>query len=454
MSDQNMKQIDALVAFLKAPSKDIPVIYSKGEKFAIMVPLFLLDIALALFSGAIISIIVKEFGLLEGHKMTAFMNDRPAWFIIFYGVMLAPVIEEFFFRLHLRINEKYLQLNVILMITGLIYILASIINVRILQICLIALEVLLLAIYLIKKEQINTYLLTIWERKYFSVFYISSSIFALLHISNYDPKAITYLLIPILVLPQFVLGVLCGFLRLRLGFIWGIIFHSGHNLLFLSPLIVSTLLIYISSNTVKITEHNSLNNVNTIKVSNDTVEFNRATLIDIISNLKKINKDKTVFEDSLLAAKILSVEFHRKTIPTNKYQSSSTTIVINELEKKYKLKLEPIPAYKEVYQIEIFDSSRLNLVNRRINDTVITRNIPYLENEDITLHNVDFKFLAKAMDRFYSKQVVDSSNNNKKYTILIPRTGFNKLNKYFEDQYGFRFKRISTEVTGYKISSK
>jgi hypothetical protein len=208
------------------------------------------------------------------------------------------------------------------------------------------------------------------------------------------------------------------------------------------------------SKSVEITEHESLNFVNTWKMSMDTVEIDRASIREIVPKLINTEKEKIEFEDSLIADKIISLKYSRKPISSERKAISSNATILNVLLRKYKLRLIRLPVDAEAYKIEITDSMRLAYKTKNIQDTVITRRIPYLENEDITLHNVDFKFLAKSMDRFYSKQVVDSTGNNEKYTIIIPRIGFNKLNKYFEDQYGFRFKRISTEVTGYRITSK
>ena len=75
--------------------------------------------------------------------------------------------------------------------------------------------------------------------RWFPVFFWLSSIaFALVHLSNYDPELATIAL-P-LVLPQFVLGMLLGYVRVRIGLWAAMALHAAHNasLLALSGLLI------------------------------------------------------------------------------------------------------------------------------------------------------------------------------------------------------------------------
>ena len=65
-------------------------------------------------------------------------------------------------------------------------------------------------------------------------FYLISIAFGLIHILNFEPSLNIYLLAPILVAPQIVIGINLGYLRIRFGLIWSILFHAFHNGILLS----------------------------------------------------------------------------------------------------------------------------------------------------------------------------------------------------------------------------
>jgi hypothetical protein len=454
MSDQNNVSSPEMLDFLKSPVKDMPAISSVKEKLSIFIPLFLLEIVIAIFCGGIISQLTNGLHLMEGNKLEHFFNAYPFWVVFIYVALVGPMIEELFFRLPLKMNEKYAQINVVLTLTGFIYILVFTIKVYIIQISLVIVEIILLSVYFNSKKLFNKYIINIWNKKFTWVFYISAGTFGMLHISNYSPKFIIFLLMPILVLPQFIVGLFCGYIRIRLGFFWGYFLHAAHNFVFIVPFLITTLISVSNSQSVKITEHDNMDFSNTWKITKDTILFDRDRIGDIVSKLIPIGKDSIDFEDQKIADKILTLKYIRKSQRFTGKSISSSAFVLNELLRKYKLKIERIPVDKEIYELEIIDSVKLDFKTRNLKDSIITTSIPYLTNDEIILHNVDFKFLARSMDQFYSKQVVDSTNNHNKYTIQVPRIGFNKLNKFFEDQYGFRFNRKYTKVTGYRITSR
>ncbi len=454
MSDPLNYSSPEMIDFLKSPVKDMPEISSLKVKLSIFIPLFLLEIVIAIFCGGIINLLTNGLHLMEGFKLERFFNVYPVWAVFIYVALAGPMLEELLFRLSLKLNEKYMQINVVLTVTGLVYILVFTIRVYLIQISLVVVEIILLSIYFNSKELFNKYIIKIWDRKFIWVFYISAATFGMLHISNYSPRLITFLLMPILVLPQFIVGLFCGYIRIRLGFMWGYVFHASHNFVFIIPFLITAMFAFTHSNPVKITEYDKIDFFDPWRITNDTIEFDRARINYIFSKLIETDIEKIKFDDSLLANKIISLKYGRKPVKSDQKSIGSSATVLNQLLKKYKLTLERIPHDKEIYQIEITDSVKLEYKTRNLQDTIITRIMPFLENDDITLHNVDFNFLARSMDRFYSKQVVDSTNNHNKYTIQVPRIGFNKLNKFFEDQYGFRFKRIYTKVTGYRITSE
>ena len=122
--------------------------------------------------------------------------------IFFFAVIIAPFFEEIMFRLILRFRSNFLIL-----------------------------WPLQLLILLQRDNKINL-LKTIrnfWDKFYGWIFYLITIAFGLVHILNFEPSLNIYLLAPVLVAPQILIGINLGYLRIRFGLIWSILFHAFHN---------------------------------------------------------------------------------------------------------------------------------------------------------------------------------------------------------------------------------
>ena len=60
-------------------------------------------------------------------------------------------------------------------------------------------------------------------------FYVIGIIFAYVHIFNFEITTNVILFSPLLVAPQFFIGLIFGFIRIRFGLIWSILLHSIYN---------------------------------------------------------------------------------------------------------------------------------------------------------------------------------------------------------------------------------
>ena len=60
-------------------------------------------------------------------------------------------------------------------------------------------------------------------------FYANGGIFAYVHIFNFEITTNVILFSPLLVAPQFFIGLIFGFVRVRFGLIWSIFLHSIYN---------------------------------------------------------------------------------------------------------------------------------------------------------------------------------------------------------------------------------
>ncbi|MEM1120124.1 MAG: CPBP family intramembrane glutamic endopeptidase [Bacteroidota bacterium] len=155
--------------FEPQPLKVLP--YLLGLDFLLMIPLL----------G-----VVGLTGVEEGEHELINLLDQPL-VLFFMAVVLAPIFEELFFRFPIgRWWEKF----------GL--------------------------------HPADSALARWWQHHFKRIFWVFTIVFAAIHFSNFTTTVPIYLA-PILVLPQLVLGVILGYIRIGWSTRYSMLFHAIHN---------------------------------------------------------------------------------------------------------------------------------------------------------------------------------------------------------------------------------
>ncbi|HQG72456.1 MAG: CPBP family glutamic-type intramembrane protease [Tenuifilum sp.] len=143
---------------------------------------------------------------------------------IVLALFIVPIIEELLFRLILIINKRNLIIfSSITLILSTYNLLKSNYYFSIILFTLSILAVLFLS----RSFEIRSII-----TKYYSIyFYAIAIIFGLMHFKNYNGiDGFLYLWIPFLVFPQILMGAFFGYIRIKFGIIYSIIFHMIINL--------------------------------------------------------------------------------------------------------------------------------------------------------------------------------------------------------------------------------
>jgi len=156
--------------------------------------------------------------------------DFSFWKILLVAVVAAPLVEEIIFRLPLR-NKTALTVLIAVMAASYSAIILNGQNKEDLIPYVapaIFSGILLLSLgSKFARDKWNAKL----EDWYPYIFFIVAGMFALIHIYNYNEEAYTWWMVPLLVIPQFVLALFLGFVRLRVGF-WACVYmHALNNLI-------------------------------------------------------------------------------------------------------------------------------------------------------------------------------------------------------------------------------
>lgn len=175
--------IQELLDFLQNPEYKKDNSSDLNHKFKLLFQL----LVIALFTSFTIAIVIGivEQGMdidLGKHAIEQLFEEYSAEFIFLMAVVLAPLMEELFFRgpLYLFRNSKYFA----------------------------------------------------------SIFYLFTLAFGFYHITNFEINSTILVLSPLLVAPQIIIGFLLGFIRVRLGLAWSILLHSLYNLVLIGPIVL------------------------------------------------------------------------------------------------------------------------------------------------------------------------------------------------------------------------
>lgn len=168
-----------LISYLKNPVLEKDLNQDNSYRFKKFGHLLVISILTGFLLMPLL-ILIEHLGLVDmnDHAMEKLMKSMPKYLIFIIGVVMAPLLEELFFRAPLTLFQG---------------------------------------------------------KKVFKImFYVFAILFGLVHITNFTLTQNVLLLTPVLVLPQTILGGYLGFIRVRFGLIWSILLHACYNAFFLS----------------------------------------------------------------------------------------------------------------------------------------------------------------------------------------------------------------------------
>jgi len=269
-----------LLSFLKTPADQPDPVQSRSEKAKKLLSLLIINIPIMVILMGVLSGL-EALGLFkpETNIMTKLLKTISTWpsifILIFVLVILIPFLEELIFRLYLRYKYNYLAHFFIFM--------TSIAGVK---------------FHKKTEARVNHF----WVKRYKIVFYFSAVLFGLVHLSNYEYSILVILFSPLIVAPQFVVGLFCGYLRVRHGLVWGYFMHAMHNAIFLCiPLIFmassnKNLTNETDTYSLKIEESipRPLQSISYFRI--DSVVFKNVTLKSILAEL--LSKDEMLLKSN------------------------------------------------------------------------------------------------------------------------------------------------------------
>ncbi len=436
------------------PSSDLRI----GSKIKWLFFLLVLEIPFMLIAMQLQQLLFRN-GLVssENHLVGRFMEEKNTVLFAALMILIIPFIEELIFRLPLRF--KKINFISFFIIGIFIFGFSFAIHLGLPPFIAIPVPVLLTGFlfFLLYNKKTGKNWELVWNNHYRTVFYTLTALFALFHLTNFKFSISLLLFAPIVVLPQFIGGLLMGFLRVKQGFIWGFFLHALHN----SVLVLSAL--FMTQSAPKLIEKINKEGYTFITAEGnyfDNEEFRKShpktgpdkitpneivlysTFKQVVAKLSRTNERNIHFKNSLLAEKQISVYFKNDSAFKKPNTLQVQHIVLENLLEAYhlmsKAEFKKLPHWElTVHNEELFQSICSESENRGSNHAQSF----YGKNDTLKFVDADSDFLAKAMSTAFDMEVKNKVDPYVLFSIEIPNEDFSKLNAWLKTNYGLQIKK-------------
>lgn len=375
-------------------------------------------------------------------------------------ILILPIIEECIFRLHLLPKIKNIVASLICFIVygGSLFIVGTIhkINWNLIGFYFIVVSV-ILVIYFIFFNRVNKYLQKVWIRNFSRVFFGMTILFGVVHIVNWGVTLKNILLLPLLVAPQLFLGLNCGYLRLKLGFRWGVLFHIIHNtisvlvlLFIIHPELLNKAFhvpqckceyptkTQLDSYELTISESKD-RSLPLYKISKNEIYFENTSIKEVFTSLALALKATVIFDNEVVANTKVNLKFLN-------HSSKDHTVkeirhfVIQQLFNKYNLKSD----------FYLLPSGCWVLSEEKVSDN----ELKITPKDTIVLRNKSIKDLSKELEKTYDIECFTLMDSQEKLDFILPKHNKDELKVILHNNYNVNLKELDKESGYFYITNK
>lgn len=224
---ESHSRLRELVDFVLRPSLEVRFDESANSRLKDTFCFYLLGFFLSLLAALFASMLNVDNEMLDDLR-----SNQSSVYIFFIAVIFAPLSEECMFRLWLKFSSLKFTFS-LLLILGAVGFKLSKSGFPDFQgadyaIPLVVMVVLLLVYFTL--ERMKASIEKFWIKNFRWLYYSSVLLFGAVHISNFSFAEIDLWVWPILILPQLISGFFYGYVRVKHGFVYGVLMHFLHNL--------------------------------------------------------------------------------------------------------------------------------------------------------------------------------------------------------------------------------
>lgn len=403
-----------LFEFLKNPKDQQDPNQSLRKKEKRLLAILIIDIPIMILLSFLLGQMAKMGWVdMDNHKINELLDLLPMSVILLLAVIIIPFIEEVIFRLFLRFESNYFLRAII-------------------------------AIF----PKSKTPLSKIWNKFFIYIVYSSAIIFALVHYSNFDSSTNSFYFIPILVLPQFIMGLLLAYLRVRYSFILAFLLHAIHNGIFIGAsfliLETSTKLPFdleTTDYTLNIKEASRSNKSFINNYGEDSLTIKNTSLRNIVAIVTNKELQLIDSDDKIKLDKNLNLEF----IKTTELALNRDSIILYHLSDWYGFNIEYKQRQEEVYLIQVIDSLKFLSHSQNPNNTT-EESRTIINKKAIQFENTAMEQIAIILGEHYQKLFEADDKNPVLFNINLPSNDIQELKHNLKEDYGINLLPQEREV--------
>lgn len=410
--------LTSFYGFLRLPKDEMSPNQAFSFKMKSFSILFIFEIFVMMLLMAMIGLLEKAELLDMGqHEMGAMMERLPIPVLLLGGVVVIPLLEELIFRYFLvyRRNIPFL-------------ILESLGN----------------------PEKVQSF----WHRNYRLFFYSSTVAFAYAHIFNFGALTTQILLLsPLLVAPQFFMGAVAGYLRVKFGFTWSYALHFFHNLLFVGAAVMAM--------NMAVEKMNESNKDYDIKIEEIAVSNNPDRFIEDITTDSSITYNIKNHPTKALFALLTGMDSDRIDVDDKKINSLKYNIFFLAKTDGIDIKSTILNEFHDTYQTvssrEMRPSSNWNLVV--LDSTLLMKHSIHKDSVGLpsssgtlfaakdSFKNYKIRQLSIHLNSSYSENISTAIKMDEQFNFdNIPLINFDKTNSHLKKEYGLGLIRDNEQV--------
>jgi hypothetical protein len=232
--------LPSLLSFLKHPTPKAEEKRSFTEKIGATLKLLSWSYALIIPLGLAVAYLLEYLNYDGVNSVQELIKSEDLLNVIILATVIGPVIEESIFRLSLRFNPFFLALATFLSIKMFaveipIFNLSNNENFQ----WLFAIVSSLLVYTLFASPKVYKWTENLYQTKYIFIFYFLTITFGYVHIFNYSEIQTLFPALIFLAIPQIIVGMMLGYMRINYGFLWSTLFHALYNLVIVIPALLT-----------------------------------------------------------------------------------------------------------------------------------------------------------------------------------------------------------------------
>jgi hypothetical protein len=255
--------LGSFFAYLKHPAyRDDVEDLKSSAKFRNIFKLWSFSIVITFFVGILSAYLINKTGYDESkHSVVDLFLNYPIVVFMLLAFVWGPITEELSFRMCLKYSSYRLGFASVFLLSMLASIFLELVdNINqkfgyyvdgileklgfsglLYYLLFIMIGGVVLG-WIFEKKLSRKRMVEAYKRNFAFIFYFFSTMFAIMHLLNFQGFSQIWFLAPLLVMPQFILGLVLAYARMNYGLKWAIFTHFIHNALITAPVIIFSLL--------------------------------------------------------------------------------------------------------------------------------------------------------------------------------------------------------------------